>query len=193
MIRIDEVMLGARLLLAITMVFTFPMECFVARHAIFSAYHKYRYYQSKDNLVNDYEYDKYDETQLGGVRIPHPDPNHEPPQMFPHALVTLSLWGSAVTIAIVFSDLRIVLALTGALAASMLGYILPSLIYIRTFAVEWEAMKSVFSPSSHQYKPLLFERLKSTEQFILPVSLCLFGVMAMVIGVATVMYDIASE
>jgi len=179
--------------LAITMVFTFPMECFVARHAVFSAYHKYRYYKSPDHGLGDYECDTVDTAGDEHVISPHPDPNHEPPKLLPHVLVTLLLWGSAVFIAVIFPDLRIVLALTGALAASMLGYILPSMTYIKTFQAEWTTMISALTPTSHCYKPVLTERIRATEQFMLPVCLLVFGLLAMFIGVGTVFYDIATE
>jgi sodium-coupled neutral amino acid transporter 11 len=190
----DEVMLAARLLLALTMVFTFPMECFVARHAVFSAYHKYKY-NKQQKLLHLHEEDSGDDTidPAGVVHIPHPDPNHEPVQALPHVLVTLVLWGIAVFIAIAFGDLRIVLALTGALAASMLGYILPAVVYIKTYETEWLVMLNSIMPSSNSYKPLFKDRIVATHQFLLPVALFVFGVMAMVIGVATVIYDITQE
>ena len=184
-------MLGARLLLAITMVFTFPMECFVARHALFSAIHKYRYYKSPDHGQNDYASD-YVVMDSGDVTIPHPDPNHEPPQVLPHVLVTLGLWGSAVFISIIFGDLRVVLALTGALAASMLGYILPSLTYIKTFHTEWDTMLNALNPNSHEYKPVLIDRIRATEQFVMPMCLFAFGIAAMFVGVGTVLFDIGT-
>ena len=43
---VDELILASRLLLASTMVFTYPMECFVARHAMISLI--YNYYEPKN-------------------------------------------------------------------------------------------------------------------------------------------------
>jgi len=54
-----------------------------------------------------------------------------------HIGVTLLLWTSSVAIAILFGDLTVVLALTGSLAGSMLGYIIPAAIYFKTYEQEW--------------------------------------------------------
>lgn len=188
----DELMLAARLLLAITMLFTFPMECFVARHAVFSAYHKYQHSKSMDRDKEDAGDDTYDETRIGGVKIPHPDLDHEP-AVVPHVVVTILLWGASLFIAVVFGDLRIVLALTGALAGSMLGYILPSVVYIKTYETDWLQMKNILNPSSNMYRPLLKDRLKAIKRFLLPLALLIFGLVAMVIGVVTILYDVAGE
>ena len=35
-VSVDEVIVIARLCMAVNMIFTYPMECFVARHAVWS-------------------------------------------------------------------------------------------------------------------------------------------------------------
>lgn len=132
----DALMLGARLLLAITMVFTFPMECFVCRHALVSVMHSLTMpppsststtpavttsstlqlpeplksvgtgdvslESACDDIDGTTEEDDGDIMgKIGEVSTPI------------HVGLTLALWGSTVVIAVVFTDLRIVLALTG--------------------------------------------------------------------------------
>jgi sodium-coupled neutral amino acid transporter 11 len=91
----DDVVNGARALLAVTMMFTFPMEQFVAR-------------QSLHTMV--WEGKEFTNTR--------------------HYALSLLLWGSATLIAIVTSDLGVVLELTGSIGSSMLGYILPAACFL---------------------------------------------------------------
>jgi hypothetical protein len=53
--------------------------------------------------------------------------------------LTLILWGSTLFIALVIEDVGVVISLTGAFAASCLGYILPALIYFQTYKSELRA------------------------------------------------------
>lgn len=107
-------MLGARMLLAITMVFTYPMECFVCRHALVSVI---RSYQEKDIGTGDHEpsSSSVNNPENGdGQQAPSQDHQEEEAvDTVTHVALTLGLWGSTVIIALVFNDLRIVLALTG--------------------------------------------------------------------------------
>jgi hypothetical protein len=189
----DRLILVGRLLLASTMVFTYPMECYVARHIIFSYYDYFnqqpreptpivppppqpsllrrfarsatpkllksfaipprdnpilRQDQQEENHHEDLnlsmELDEDDQQQEQQEHLPplhvhvqsthHPEdlalalelsshgsPNSPPPDpspskpMFIHVAVTLLLWGTTVLIALAFSELSIVLALTGLL------------------------------------------------------------------------------
>jgi type III secretory pathway component EscV len=126
MCSLDSLMLGARLLLAITMVFTFPMECFVCRHALVSVMHSLsaepassatpaidttraqKSAVSVDALEDADNTDTNDTDDDGDIlgKIGEVSP-------VIHVALTLTLWGSTVVIAVVFDDLRIVLALTG--------------------------------------------------------------------------------
>jgi len=99
----------SRILLAITMVFTFPMEQFVARHCVMMILESvFKRFDTKDieqqsNLYLFYLY-----------------------------TVTLVLWGSSLLIGALSSDLGFVLSLNGSLSASTLGYILPAMVIIKT-------------------------------------------------------------
>ena len=147
---IDSLMLGARVLLALTMVFTYPMELFVCRHALVSASRSLLTQERPAREEGDVEGE-------GGVREgeghPHGDGSgvvgevveeelanplaatlltdqpaspavtlhsdddvpvdHQSTDMATHVSLTLGLWGSTLLIAVLFKDLRIVLALTG--------------------------------------------------------------------------------
>ena len=52
-----------------------------------------------------------------------------------------------------FNDLGLVLSLTGAVAASVLGYILPGLIYIKTYDEEFQgAWSACFQEGSREFE-----------------------------------------
>lgn len=53
--------------------------------------------------------------------------------------VVLFLWSVVVLIAVLFTDVGFILALTGAVGASLLGYILPALIYFRCYEEDFTA------------------------------------------------------
>jgi len=99
-----------RFLLALTMVFTYPMESFVARHAILSVTHD-------ETIANELP---------GPLRIK----------------TTVSLYLSCLVLSVSFSDLGLVLELTGAISASFLAYILPALMYI---TVHWNKFEMCMS------------------------------------------------
>ena len=62
-----------------------------------------------------------------------------------HCVVTIFLWFISISLAILFNDLGVVLALTGAVAASCLGYILPALLYIKSYEAEFNMAKEVYN------------------------------------------------
>lgn len=69
-----------------------------------------------------------------------------------HIAVTFLLWAIPVALAICFPNLEVVLGLTGALAASILGYVLPAVLYIKTYEIEFTEACSVafnYNFSSH--------------------------------------------
>ena len=62
-----------------------------------------------------------------------------------YVLLSIFLWGVSLAFALVFTNLGLVLALTGAVAASVIGFVLPGLIYIRAYQIEFhEAMLFTF-------------------------------------------------
>jgi Transmembrane amino acid transporter protein len=184
----------ARVLLAGTMLFTYPMECFVARHCLLAILSKYRQNRARGGLLlsmsmsthsssggsgskhagsqksllhasthseggderiggagdtiashetsiqddqetadEDYVevtlFESRDDGDVAGARSSPRRDDSEPNQVIPivehssreRVLVTLVLWGTSLGLAMASKSLEVVLALTGALAASMLG------------------------------------------------------------------------
>jgi hypothetical protein len=116
-------------------------------------------------------------------------PASPPKSLFVHVSVTILLWGTTLLIALVFSELSIVLALTGAVAASALGYIIPSLVYLRTYRHEVTKVMLSWDPASDYYQPNLLKRAALMKRFLLPIFLFVFGVITLFIGVGTVIYE----
>ncbi len=58
---------------------------------------------------------------------------------FRHLLITFSIWGSIVVIVMFTDDLGFVLSLTGAVSGSTIGYILPPLAYFWAFKANFKA------------------------------------------------------
>ena len=54
-----------------------------------------------------------------------------------YVLLSIFLWGTSLSFALIFTNLGLVLALTGAVAASVIGFVLPGLIYIRAYQIEF--------------------------------------------------------
>lgn len=109
-----------------------------------------------------------------------------------HVMFTLALWGSSLLLSLVVSDLHIILALTGAVAASFLAYILPSLIYLKTYEAHFAKTRAGFDPSSNHYQPSLFRRFRKLRRYIFPFCLLTFGILSLIIGVGTVIFEVLS-
>ena len=223
----------ARMLLAITMLFTYPMECFVTRHCISSIFNKlWLNYQRRSQLPtrNDHERDielsgnssswsknnKYisvKQRSHGIAADTHSSPLHNqsnndgsngnlnvqdvyednmsyilnrycfryPPVTYDdisRILLTLLLWGSSLAFAVSFNDFGIVLALTGSVAASNLGYVLPAVIFIKCHISEFDMLTAKL----RNYQ-LDTENLKI---FLLPIFMIFFGFVSLIAGLATV-------
>eukprot|EP00616_Rhizochromulina_sp_CCMP1243_P006347 CAMPEP_0118961916 /NCGR_PEP_ID=MMETSP1173-20130426/439_1 /TAXON_ID=1034831 /ORGANISM="Rhizochromulina marina cf, Strain CCMP1243" /LENGTH=472 /DNA_ID=CAMNT_0006910117 /DNA_START=22 /DNA_END=1440 /DNA_ORIENTATION=- len=136
----------ARALLAVTMVFTFPMENFVARHVTYSLW------EGKD--VDDWS-------------VP----------FTVHLGVTVLLWGSALAVALSTSNLGVVLEVTGAIAASTLGYILPAVIYISINIQDYRAVLD-----GVRRNPLDIRSWKASGPWLPPVLLFVGGCVALIAG-----------
>eukprot|EP01039_Chlorochromonas_danica_P002980 gene2982-3250_t len=87
-----------------------------------------------------------------------------------HVLVTLILWISTMSIALVARKLGLVSSLTGVAAASTLGYTLPAMIYIR----------------AHQSDCMTLTVSSIIRKFALPLFMVCFGVASFVIGMVTI-------
>lgn len=106
-----------------------------------------------------------------------------------HVAVTILLWIVTVMIALAFDDLGVVLALTGAVAASCLGYILPAMIYVKSYWEELMAAWMAADKTSSAYEPSLRGRVLAFRQFYMAFFMIGFGVVACVLGIATVFSD----
>lgn len=109
-----------------------------------------------------------------------------------HAGVTITLWGMILALSIASANLGVVLALTGSLAASMLGFIIPASLYLKTYESEFLIFIHSFKKDSPTYQPLSFEHLRSGSRFIWAVFMLVFGIVAMFTGVGTVFYGLAN-
>lgn len=143
----------ARLLLAFTMVTTFPMEHFVARHSIYALFHG---------------------------KSP---PNNAMPLKW-HFGITLTLWSIALLVGLTVTDLGKILQFTGAFSASVLGYIVPAMCHIKvnSFQLLWHKATRCWSRGHPYYCEDLASRMHHTADFFVPVTMILFGTVAMVVG-----------
>jgi amino acid permease len=107
LLDIAEPIICARLLLAITMIFTLPMECYVGRHAVVSVILR---------LIS--EFNKWNSKEGDNTRQSHmPSTKEEGRDTWLYTslrvFITVIIWGSTMAVGIVVLDLGIVLALTG--------------------------------------------------------------------------------
>lgn len=238
----DQLILVARLLLAITMVFTYPMEMFVARHALISMFRecfskdKDAYSagespggQSGSNINSITNTSAHSislesrgtsfaggmvmtdfKTTSGGLTVNSSskaegavasnagktdqasgEEKHSV-SLVVHAGVTLTLWGIVLAIALASANLKIVLGLTGSLAASMLGFIMPAVLYLKTYESEFTQYLYTFNKASATYQPLSYVHVMSGKRFLWAVFMAFFGLVAMFTGVGSVFYELAS-
>lgn len=105
---------------------------------------------------------------------------------FEHVLITLILWSTSVGLAILSNDLGMVLSLTGALAASLLGYVMPALIFIKTYEDSFRDATILLRRINTVNPPALFELMRKFKNFYIPMFMIIFGTLSLVIGVTTV-------
>lgn len=99
----DELVNFSRVLYAITMVLTYPMEIVVARHCVFAV------------------------AQKICTRMPsRPDVSYAW-----HTLVTIGIFLLTLAVGLSTDDLGIVLEITGSVSATILGFIMPAALYFR--------------------------------------------------------------
>ena len=128
----------ARILLAITMVLTYPMELFVARKALHAI--------------------------IYGPNVPI--------TIHRHYALTFTLFVLTLTVGMVTADLGFVLEFTGAISASIIGYIVPPLLYMTT--------------------PAFLTAGTRSEKFKV-YGLLIFGVVAMIAGSITAIVNAVSR
>ncbi|CAM9697908.1 unnamed protein product [Chrysoparadoxa australica] len=151
---------AARFLLALTMTFTYPMEMFVARH-VFDASIFRRLLGCPVNWHYNWR----------------------------HYGITLSLWLMSMFVALSTDNLGAVLELVGAIAASMLGYILPSMIYLQMHRTELSAACAKWDKTGPDYVVELTARVMAFQPFFLPFFMLAFGLVAMLAGTISTFVD----
>lgn len=144
----------ARGFLAVTMVFTYPMEMYVVRHVV-------------DVSVF--------QTFLGMGPI----------SSARHYGITIVLWGLTIILATSTDNLGSILEIFGAFGASAVGYIMPPLLFMKSNRAQFRRAVAVWRKGAPEYDPALGERLWAMRKFYLPIFMVVFGVTAMVAGVAT--------
>jgi sodium-coupled neutral amino acid transporter 11 len=105
---------SARFLLAITMFFTYPMECFVARHVVIQLFHG-----GDMDGRDDPNHDGQENTEAGGFAFLNRR------QTWTGAIYMLTL-----VPALFIDDLGPVLSITGSLGAGSIAYLAPGLVYL---------------------------------------------------------------
>jgi sodium-coupled neutral amino acid transporter 11 len=116
---------AARCLLAITMCFTYPLDCFVCRHVLTHI--------------------------IYGIDSEIPE-NNTPDLLRTLRKVTVAVFILTMIPALILDDLGIVLALTGCLGASSIAYIAPGLIYLGLYGNDFLRIVSGFPKSGTNYK-----------------------------------------
>lgn len=154
----------ARTLLALTMVFTYPMESYVARHCLYTLIYV--------RCIAGKSFSLY--------------PWSRPNPRVALSIIALLLWIVSVSIALNVSKVGPVLELSGTFAASILSYVLPNLIHIRAhgfYALKDEASKALWS-CDISYK----QRCHALMSFWFSIFLIIFGFIVCVVGTATVLF-----
>lgn len=97
---------------------------------------------------------------------------------------TALLWGSALIIALCTRNLKFILAFSGSLTASIIGYILPALLFFRsksTYQLSNEFSRAVRSDEDMS----TFQRGSYICSFLAPVLLFVFGLITLIAGTVT--------
>jgi hypothetical protein len=101
-----------------------------------------------------------------------------------HYVSTFFLFAISLIIACSVNDVGIVLELTGAFAASFLGYILPAVIYFKVndfTRLKEEAIGTWKSGTAH-YKTSFAARMAVTDKLLSPLVMLILGCIAMIVG-----------
>eukprot|EP00605_Chrysophyceae_sp_TOSAG23-4_P002638 GSChrysophyteH1.ASY1.ANO1.2914.1 assembled CDS len=188
----------ARAFLAICMIFVYPMEMFVSRHCLCSLMNDIdekartsgevetgtELTSSRHNLISK----SGDSTASETSSDDDDDGITETPGDFvrsrenrQHVTVTMIVWFTSTVLAIIFDDLGVVLALTGAVAASCLGYILPGIIYMVSYQDSFQDawLKAKTSET-------FWDMTIAMKQFHTPLFMVMFGALVAVFGCITV-------
>lgn len=105
---------------------------------------------------------------------------------FEHVTLTIILWGSTLFISVCIEDLGVVMGITGALCASLVGYVVPAVIYL-------QAHKNENGGNCCQVGNVngWIHTINTQSQFYIPWFMIVFGFVAAFTGVGTVMFPIS--
>ena len=101
-----------------------------------------------------------------------------------HVGITVAVWITTTLLAMAFDDLGVVLALTGAVAASCLGYVLPAIIYLASFQDEFDVCLS-----KAQQAPNVWDMVEAMCPFLTPLFMIGFGLSVALVGSVTVFME----
>ena len=204
---------ATRVLLAMCMTLVFPMECYVSRHCICSIIDKLSIQKhlngAANNLFASVEFSvlhsniisPQSHSSVGSIQ---PDTSciglpveflsindytkrKSEDNYIVRSCVSLFLWGSSLSIAIFSGNLGTILALTGALAASFLGFVIPGILFIKVNESHFQQVLSSFHEASEFYEPDIYMRLASLKDYLLPVFMIIFGGVLCLLGIFTVL------
>lgn len=159
--RNDRLITVARFLMTFIMVFTYPMACFVVRHAVFALLTKYFPLDTHvRNIVNQSEEDNGQWNNIPNHLVNNMDTHDEHGQVLRqwksiephgssrdvndtrswptsiHRVISISLLCTTVGLSLLFKDIATVLEFVGIFAASIMGFILPGAIFCKVHETE---------------------------------------------------------
>ena len=190
----------ARVLLAICMTFVYPMECYVSRHCICSLIDKLMDREAGNMSTFSILSQGAPNSSSSANSMSSNSSSTEPLATFHkrsednllvRSSISIILWASSLLIAIVCGDLGSVLALTGALAASMLGFVIPGILYIKTHESEFMPVCSGDDIDDHSFQtyPTFWQKFKtivSVKNYHAPIFMIIFGFSVLLLGCLTV-------
>lgn len=182
----DRVADASRALLALTMVFTFPMEHFVARQVIYGMFFAPRTAEAPNASLLSVT-----AGAAAGAGAASSASDGMPARL--HYGITFALWGTSTAIAMLTDDLGLVLSLTGAIAASSLGFILPAIAYRETYRERLRGSLLAWKKGAMEYTPSLWGRLRATSDYALVVFLICFGALVMVLGTTSAILEASGD
>ena len=124
--------------------------------------------------------------------IPSSNNSHGPPMQssfMEHMFFTISLWMITYLLSLFSDNLSIILSLTGSVAASVLGYIGPGLLYIQSYYDDFTYAKSSSDKNSAHYTSSYWVRWERWQPFCFPIFMIIFGLFSIVLGCATVFIE----
>ncbi len=102
-----------------------------------------------------------------------------------HVMVTIGIWVGTVGLAIIISDLGIVLGVTGSIGASSLAYLFPAILYMYFYHEEMTSARKKLFDRKRLGDITLKDRLYMMKTLFVPFVMLFFAVISMVAGSIT--------